>query len=609
MNTPSLRRTLRAAASCGAFVLLLAPCSADAAPGAKEPPPNARLAAVFERQFQDEIKGDPELATFLGIEGANDRLADRSPAATKARKALARAREREIAAFDPARLNAQDRISRAMALERLREQIAFDALYGDLPFGAHGLDGWLVVSPIQGVQDHFAFLAKATPTRNVRDYEDYLKRLAAIPAALGQLTARMKAAAAAGWMPPRATLGTVPSQIAAFATGDPAESPLYGPFRQFPAGLSDAERERLSAAGRRAIAETVQPAFAAFQRYVEAEYIPASRPTLAATELPSGAKYYALEIASSTTTTLTAKEIHDTGLAEVARIRKAMEGVIASTGFKGSFTQFQEFLRTDPRFYYTKPEDMLLAYRDMAKRADAELPRFFAELPRLTYGIRAMEPHEGDNAEHYTRGALDGSRAGYFEANTNNLAKHPRYDMESILLHEAVPGHHLQIARSQELKGLPTFRRASGYVAYSEGWALYAESLGYEMGFYQDPYTRFGTLSNEMLRACRLVLDTGLHAFGWSRERAIDYLLDNTGMHREAATAEIDRYIVWPGQALGYKIGELRIKALRAKATAALGDRFDLRRFHNAILDDGGLPLGVLETRIDEWIAKERARR
>jgi len=278
-------------------------------------------------------------------------------------------------------------------------------------------------------------------------------------------------------------------------------------------------------------------------------------------------------------------------------------------GFKGTFAEFQQFLREDPRFYFTRPDDMLTAYRDMAKRADAELPRFFAELPRLPYGIRAMDAHEGDNSDHYSRGALDGSRAGYFEANTNNLAKRPKYDMESTLLHEAVPGHHLQIARAQELPGLPEFRRAGGYNAYQEGWALYAESLGYEMGFYKDPYTRFGTLSNEMLRACRLVIDTGVHALGWTRERSIRYLLDNTGSHEAYAVAEIDRYIVWPGQALGYKVGELRIKALRAKATAALGDRFDIRRFHNAILDDGPLPLAVLEARIDEWIKLEKGKK
>ena len=306
---------------------------------------------------------------------------------------------------------------------------------------------------------------------------------------------------------------------------------------------------------------------------------------------------------------MTPQQIHDIGLKEVARIRAEMEKVIASTGFQGSFADFLKFLREDPRFYFTKGEDMVAAYRDIAKRADAELPRFFAELPRLPYGIRPMEPHEGDNSDHYLQGTLDGSRAGFFMANVNNPAKRPKYDMESTLLHEAVPGHHLQIARALELKDLPQFRRAGNYTAYQEGWALYAESLGYEMGFYKDPYTRFGTLSNEILRACRLVVDTGIHSLGWTRERAIRYLLENTGSHDAYAVAEVDRYIVWPGQALGYKVGELKIKELRAKASRELGARFDLRRFHNALIDDGALPLSVLEARIEDWIRKEKEKK
>jgi len=282
-----------------------------------------------------------------------------------------------------------------------------------------------------------------------------------------------------------------------------------------------------------------------------------------------------------------------------------MESVKRGTGFSGDLPGFFAFLRSDPRFYYSSAEDLLNGYRAIAKRADAELPRLFAELPRLPYGIRPMEPYEGDNAEHYSSGALDGSRAGYFEANTNNLSRRPKYDMETVLLHEAVPGHHLQNARAQELKGLPSFRRATHYVAYGEGWALYAESLGGEMGMYRDPYSKFGQLSAEIWRACRLVIDTGLHAFGWTREQSIRYLADTSGIQESAAIAETDRYILNPGQALGYKIGELRIKALRARAQQALGARFDLRRFHNALLDDGALPLNILEARIDEWIARQ----
>ena len=587
----------------------LAALAFSAAALCAEPPRNAALHAFFERVFQEDLKDNPELATLYGVDIANDRLGDRSPAATAARKALVKARIEELARFDPRRLDTQDRLSREVMLDRMRREERINALYGDLPFGADGLDSWLVASPIFGIQDWFSVLGKAAPTRNAKDYEDYLKRLGAMPGALEQLTARMREGIRTGWAPPRAVMATVPGQIDAFAKGAPAESPLFAPFKAFPSGLPDAERARLAEAGRRAIAERVQPAFAAFQRFVERDYIPALRDPIAASALPAGPRYYALAAEAGTTTQLTPREIHEIGLREVARIRGEMEKVIASTGFKGSFADFQGFLLGDARFYFTRADDMLAAYRDIAKRADAELPKLFAELPRLPYGIRALDAHEGDNAPQYIQGAIDGSRAGFFEVNVNNLAKQPKYDMESTLLHEAVPGHHLQIARAQELTGLPAFRRSGNYTAYAEGWALYAESLGYEMGFYQDPYTHFGTLSNEIFRACRLVVDTGLHAFGWTRERSIRYLTENSASPESYAVAEVDRYIVWPGQALGYKVGELKIKELRARATRELGDRFDLRRFHNVLLDDGALPLTMLEARVDEWIRKQKEKK
>ena len=350
------------------------------------------------------------------------------------------------------------------------------------------------------------------------------------------------------------------------------------------------------------------PAFGRLRSFVVDQYLPACTTTLAASNLPGGSAYYQLMVAKQTTTTMTPKEIHALGLREVARIDAEITAVIARTGFKGSRAAFTTFTNTDPQFLFTSSEKMLAAYRDIAKRADAELPHLFAELPRTPYGIRAMEAYEGDNAEHYSQGAVDGSRAGYFEANVSNLARRSSPSMEALLLHEAVPGHHLQIARQQELKTLPDFRRNAWFTAFGEGWALYAESLGEEMGMYRDPYAKFGQLAGEMHRACRLVIDTGIHAFGWSREQSIDYLEKNAALSHAFATAEVDRYIVWPGQALGYKIGELRIKALRAKASAALGARFDPRRFHNAVIDNGVLPLDVLDQQIDVWIAAEKQR-
>jgi uncharacterized protein (DUF885 family) len=575
---------------------------------AKEPGPDKALHALFEREFKRYLAEHPEQATLLGASGFDDKLTDQSPPAIARRKAHAGALVRELKRFDARKLSTQDRISLEILLETATLQERENAFYGDLPFSADG-DGWMPVSPMHGPQLTYPFLARGTRFARAADYGHYLKRLAAIPRALAQQTAVMEAAMGAGWMPPRAAMQRVPQMFAVFTAPDVTTMPLWQPFAAIPDDIPAAERERLAEAGKRVLSEQVRPAFVAFRQFLEDRYLPAARDDLAASKLPAGPAYYAFLVRENTTLALEPAQIHETGKREVARIRGAMDAVIASTGFKGTFPEFLNFMRSDPRFFFKTPEEKLAAYRDIGKRADAELPKLFAELPRQPWGIRAMEAFQGDNADQYAPGALDGSRAGFFEANVNNVDKRPSHEMEATLLHEAVPGHHLQGARAQELKDLPTFRRSIFYTAYVEGWALYAESLGYEMGFYKDPYSRFGALSAEMLRACRLVVDTGLHSLGWTREQAIRYLADNSGVNEDVAAAEIDRYIVWPGQALGYKIGELKIRALRAKAQAALGERFDLRRFHNALLDDGALPLTVLEARIDEWIARERAAR
>ena len=589
-----------------AIVLAGAAALAAARAGAgDEAAPNARLAAAFEREFQYRLDEFPEFATRLGVAGHDDRLTDLSPQAVARRRAHEREYQRELERFDSNALSAQDRISLEVELERVRRAQAFSRIYGDLPIDGEG-GAWEPVSPMHGPQFSLAELAKGTRFRNVDDYEHYLERLAAVPRAMEQLTQQMKAAMAAGWMPPAQAMTKVVAQFAPFADGPIEKTPLGAPFSRFPDDIAPAERERLSKAGLRVLHEKVEPAYARMRDFLATTYVPAARKSLGASSLPGGERYYALMVEASTTTHLTPREIHELGLREVARIRSAMEQAKDASGFKGSMPEFLQFLKTDPRFFFKTPEARLMAYRDIAKRADAELPKLFAVLPRLPYGVRAMEAYEGDNADHYTPGALDGSRAGFFEANVNHLDARPSHEMESVLLHEAVPGHHLQIARAQELEGLPRFRRTGWYTAYGEGWALYAESLGYEMGFYKDPYSRFGALTAEMLRACRLVIDTGIHSLGWSRDQSIRYLVDNAGLHPDFAAAEVDRYIVWPGQALGYKIGQLEIRRLREKAHAELGARFDVRRFHNAVLDAGALPLTVLDERIDAWIAREK---
>ena len=585
---------------------LLASLALYAFAAVAQPAPNKSLADLFEREAQHNFREHPEQATLLGVHDYDGKLTDNSPPAVARRKAHTKALIAELKAFDPAKLSTQDRISRDIALEAAELSAREDAMYGDLPFGSE--DSWSVVSSMRGPQLFEGYVVNGTRFANVADYEHYLERLRGLPAHMDVLVERMRVGMKSGWMPPREAMGKVAAMFDSFAGTDVTATPMWKPFTEFPADVSAADRERLTAEGRRVLSTGVHPAFARMQKFVADEYIPACRKELGASSLPAGPAYYELRIRESTTLPLTAQQIHETGLKEVARIRGEMDNVIASLAFKGSFEDFIHFMRTDPRFFYKTAEARLAAYRDIAKRADAELPKLFATLPRLPYGVRAMQPYEGDNSDHYSPGALDGTRAGFFDANVNNLTTHPSHEMESTLLHEAVPGHHLQGSRALEIEGLPKFRRFGWYVAYGEGWALYAESLGYEMGFYKDPYQHFGALMNEMLRACRLVVDTGIHSMGWSRKEAIDYLAGNSGVHPDYAAAEIDRYIVLPGQALGYKIGELDIKRLRAKAKAELGDRFDVRRFHNAVLDDGALPLTILDARIDDWIAKEKAK-
>ena len=556
----------------------------------------ARLHALFDEAWERTKRDNPEFATYLGDDRYDDRLKDLSSEAIERRKAYRRQLLERLRRFDGRKLTGQDVVSLAVLTSQLDRQVRVDAFHAER----------MPISPMDGPQLDFALLVKSTPFRNATDYERYLKRLHALPVQLRQIEALMRQGLASGWTLPAAAIGRVPSQIAAWVTDDVAQNPAWRPFAEFPRAMPAAERERLAADGKRAVAEDVVPAFRALKTFVETVYSPGARKALGASSLPGGPAYYDALIAQQTTTALTAPAIHEIGLREAARIGAEMDAVMRRTGFAGTRGEFFQWLRDAPQFYYTRPEDMLAGYRDIAKRVDAELPKLFAELPRLPYGVRAMEAFEGDNAEHYTSGSAESGRAGYFEANVNNLRTRPKYDMETLLLHEAVPGHHLQFARAQELRGLPQFRKHGYLAAYSEGWALYAESLGDELGMYADPYSRFGHLRWEMVRACRLVIDTGIHALGWDRARAIEYLHANAGLDEQYAAAEVDRYIVNPGQALGYKLGELKIRALRVKATAALGHRFDIRRFHNALIDDGALPLDVLEQRIDAWIAATR---
>jgi uncharacterized protein (DUF885 family) len=353
--------------------------------------------------------------------------------------------------------------------------------------------------------------------------------------------------------------------------------------------------------------QNVLPALGKLHDFISAKYIPGARESIAATAMPNGKAWYAYNVRTLTTTSLTPQEIHELGLREVKRIRAEMDKVIIESGFKGTFDEFLVFLRKDSQFYYKTADELLRAYRDIAKRADPELIKLFGKLPRLPYGVKAIPSfsEKSQTTAYYEPGSLPAGRPGFFCANTYALDTRPKWEMEALTLHEAVPGHHLQISLSQEMEEAPEFRKYGSYTAFVEGWGLYAESLGPELGFYKDPYMKFGQLTYEMWRAIRLVVDTGMHSMGWTRQQAIDYFLENAGKNEHDITVEVDRYIVWPGQALAYKIGQLKILELRKTAQRKLGDRFDIRKFHDVVLGSGSLPLDILEAQVNEWIAAQ----
>jgi len=557
------------------------------------------LAKFFDEEWEWGLKEFPERATTLGDPRYNDRLTDLSQEAIDRRHQHSKDALARLKKIDRGSLSEDDRLSYDLFQRELERSIE----------GARFPTELMPINQQEGIHKEFAILSTLTQFRTVKDYRDYLARLSAFPKQVDQAIALMERGKQKGWILPAVPLRDVPDAIRAQIFPDPEKSVHYKPFEKFPEGVSEADREALRIEGRRRIANEVFPAYLKLYTYFTRDYLPAARKDIAASSLPDGEAYYAYAIRYHTTTDKTAKEIHETGLAEVARIHKQMDEIIRQVKFKGNFDAFLKFLRTDPRFYYKNATDLLLGYRDICKRIDPELIRLFGTLPRTPYGVIPTPDFEAPTSTtaYYRPGSPEAPRPGYFVANTYKLETRPKYEMEALTIHEAVPGHHLQIALAQELTGVPKFRRHESFTAFVEGWGLYAESLGDEMGFYTDPYSKFGQLTYEMWRAARLVVDTGMHAFKWDRQRAIDYMKANTAKTEHDITVEVDRYIVWPGQALAYKTGELKFKELRARAKRELGERFDVRRFHDAVLSAGALPLDVLEKRIDSWIAREKA--
>ena len=543
---------------------------------------------------------DPVEAGHQGDKAALAKLWDVTPAADARRAKALAGFKGKLAKISRAGLSTEARLNAdflAWTLDRQLSSLTFDE--ARMPFNSDG-----------GFHQTMGYLATTTPVRSVADAKAWIARLSALPANYADNITNARRGVKTGFTQPHSTTEQVILRAKEQADAPVEADVLLTPLMKLPPSISAVDQAALRTEALAVVRDKIRPAQRAFVTFLETEYLPASRTSLAARSLPDGERYYRWLVADHTTTDLTPDQIHEIGLSEVKRIRGEMDGVIAETGFKGDFKAFQEMLRHDPRFYATSREDLLEKASRIAKRIDNELPAWFATLPRLTYGVR---PVPVDIEASYTTGRYFGGSpaegvAGGYMVNTSKLDQRPLYELPALTLHEAVPGHHLQIALGQELKDVPSFRRSASVSAFTEGWGLYAEKLGGEMGIYRDPYERFGQLSYQMWRACRLVADTGLHWTGWSLEQARACFTDNSALSPLNIEVELARYVSWPGQALAYKIGELKIVELRARAQTALGDRFDIRRFHDAVLLAGPLPLSLLERRVDAWILAEKGR-
>lgn len=562
---------------------------------AEAPAAFARIVADFEAY---ERAQDPITSGFEGDRAALSRLPDPSPAADTSRKQALQGFHNRLAALDPTRLDADAAFNReflARIVDDRLEGMTFD-------------ENRIAFENDSGFFSLAGYLADATPIRTKADAEAWIARLEALPGYYAQNTANMRRGLATRFVQPRPVVEAALVQVRAIPANAEA-SPLYAPLASLPPTISTEDAAALRARARVALDTGVIPAQRALLHFMETEYLPRAPASLAVRDRPNGAAYYAYLIRHHTTTRMTPDEVHALGLSEVARIRARMQTVMAEAGFNGTFAEFLAYLRTDPRFYAKTPDELMMRASEIAKRADDRLPGLFRILPRLSYGVR---PVPADIALTYTTGRYNGGSpqqgiAGGYMVNTTKLDQRPLYELPALTLHEAAPGHHIQIALAQERTDLPWFRRNADVTAFTEGWGLYAEYLGEEMGIYRDPYEKFGRLSYEMWRACRLVADTGIHWKRWSLPQARKCFEDNSALSPHNITTELERYVSWPGQALGYKIGEIELRRLRTKAETALGPRFDVRDFHTAVLSEGALPLDLLARRIDAWIAARNA--
>ena len=565
-----------------------------------------RLRAQFDEDWKYWMTEYPEMATAFGYPGQDARWTDYGPPAIDKRMDYLKQSAARLAAIDRAGLDAGDQLNYDLYRELLDTAVAGLAFHNDaIPIRGvipHNL--LMPLNQLEGVAQDVPRTLALMPAARHEDYENIVSRLRSVGPLVDQTIALMEQGVAAGLTPPKITMRDVPEQVRAQIADDPLKAPMLTPFTTWPAAIPGRDRADLTARAIAAYRQGVVPAFTRLHEFLTTRYLPACRETIAARALPNGAAMYAHNVKWHVTTNDTPQGIHEIGLAEVKRLRADMDAVVRSTGFKGSDADFKRFLRTSPKFFFTDAASLLTAYRDIAKRADPQLARLFGRLPYTPYGVEAVPDAiaPSQTTAYYEPGSFAVGRPANMFANTYKLDSRPSWEMTALTLHEAVPGHHLQIAIAQEMQGLPEFRKNSSYTAFVEGWALYSESLGDEMGMYADPYAKYGQLTYETWRAARLVVDTGLHSMGWTRDQAIAFFRANTAKTDQDIMVEVDRYIVWPGQALGYKMGQLKIRELRTNAERELGSRFDVRQFHDVVIGQGAVPMDVLERQVKAWV-------
>ena len=570
-------------------------CAADESSPGRDP----ALHQLFADEWQRTLRESPAYASGLGDRRYNNLWPDVSLPALRTSAAHTAAALSRLRSIDRNSLNAADQLNYRLFERQYENDIA------EQQFQLH----LLPLNQRGGIQDENN-LTDLLKFDSIRDYEDWIARLNAFPIYMAQTMALMKQGIREGMLHPRVVMQRVPAQIRKQLVDQPEQSLYYNPFRTFVVELSEAERQRLRSGAAKAIQEKVVPSYRVFLKFFEDEYLPASFDDVGCWQRPDGQEMYAALARRFTTTDLTPQDIHSIGQREVARIRAEMESIRQEVGFQGSLQEFLAYLRTDRQFYYATPDELLAAYKECCERIDPQLPKLFHRLPKTGYNVIPIPAQMAPDTTtaYYQPPASDGGRPGGYFVNLYRPETRPKYEIEALSLHEAVPGHHLQIALSMELDSLPEFRRYGGQTAFIEGWALYSEKLGEEMGLYQDPYSRFGQLTYEMWRAVRLVVDTGMHSLKWSRQQAIDFFVANTAKSLLDIENEVDRYIAWPGQALAYKIGELKIRELRARSEKQLGNKFSVQDFHDVVLRNGAVPLDVLEEQIDDWLSQQIGR-